>query len=183
MPFTNILESCNHSVAGIKNFKLATRDTDGNALTFPLDVVFKSGSTNTIKVSEDFENRILTINNTQVSYRYIYPETCSYNEEEVETRQGRYYQKTLTFTLPKVNLTTNNQLRDFLFTTSDKFAISNAFLFFTDVNNQNWIGNYNVPFVLENFDLTTGSRTEQNNRYNLEYICRDYYRALKYEVI
>ena len=106
MPYTEILDNCVHSIGGIKNFKIATRDINGNPLSFPLDVIMESGSTNTLIVGEDLENRILTINNTQIQFRLVYPNNCTYVEEGVNQRQGRYMQKTLSWSMPKVNLTT-----------------------------------------------------------------------------
>lgn len=179
MPYINILDNCVHSIGGIKDFNIATRDVNGDPLTFPLDIIMQSGSTNTLLVSDDYDNRILTINTTQVQYRHVMPDFASYLEEEVENRQGRYYQKTLDFSLPKVNLTTQNQLKEFLFTSGGEFAVSNALVFFTDSNNQKWIGGWDIPFVLENFDLQTGERNGDNN-YTLKYISKSYTRTYNY---
>lgn len=182
MAYTEILENCQHSIGGIKEFNIATRDRDGNPLTFPLDIVLQSGSTNTLSVDDDFENRILTINNTEIQYRHVTPEFVTYTEEEIEDRQGRYYEKTLDFSLPKVNLTTQNQLKEFLFTSGGEFAVSNALVFFTDSNNQKWISGFDIPFVLEIFDLTTGERGGDNN-YKLKYVSKSYIRTYKYVTI
>lgn len=178
MAYTEILTGCTHSIGGLKDFNISTRDTDGNPLSFPLDVVFKSGSTNTILVSDDFENRIMTLGNMELQYRHVMPDFVTHVEEEIKERQGNYYRKTLEFSLPKVNLTTQNQLKEFLFTSGGEFAVSNAVVWFTDTNGHKWISGWNIPFVLENFDLTTGG---EDNNYKLTYICNDYYRTFKYE--
>jgi len=81
--------------------------------------------------------------------------------------------------MPKVNLTTNNQLKDFLFTDGGEFAISNALLFFIDSNNQPWIAGFDIPFVLQEFDLNLGAK-QAENQYVLKYISNSYLRTFKY---
>lgn len=182
MAYTEILENCVHSIGGVKDFYIATRDTNNDPLDFPMDVILKTGSTNTILMAMDYPNRIVTINNTQVVFRHVYPNFVSYNEEEVDERQGKYIRKTLEFSLPKVNPVTNSQLKEFLFTSAGEFAISNALVFFIDANNHNWISGFDIPFVLQNFDLSTDVRNA-DNQYTLKYIEKSYNRTFQYELI
>lgn len=181
MPYTEILDNCVHSIGGVKDFYIATRDTAGSPLDFPLDVILESGSTNTILVGFNYTGRTLTVNNTLVTFRHVYPDKCSYTEEQVSTRQGDTYRKTLEWSMPKVNLTTNNQLKDFLFSASGEFAISNALVFFVDSNNQNWIAGFDLPFVLQDFDLDVGAR-QGDNQYTLRYVSNSYLRTFQYVV-
>jgi len=179
MAHIDILTGCTHSIGGIKDFKIATRKTDGTPITFPLDVVFASGSTDTIIITEDFDNRTITLSDDEIEFRYVYPKLCTYTEEEVKERQGHFFRKTLQWTMPKVNPTTQNQLKDFLFATQGEFAISNALVFFTDGNNQNWFGSIDLPFILQIYDTTTGARGG-DNQYILSYKADSYNRTLKY---
>lgn len=179
MGYINILDNCVHSIGGIKDFFIATRDSNGEPLQFPLDVILQSGSTDTILASWDYAERTMIIGNSTITFRHVYPNACTYKEEEVSTRQGKTYRKTLEFKMPKVNLTTNNQLKDFLFTSGGEFAISNALLFFVDSNNQSWVSGFDIPFVLQDFDINVGSK-QGENQYSLKYISNSYLRTFKY---
>ena len=182
MAYINILDNCVHSIGGIKDFYIATRDTDGNPLDFPLDIILASGSSNTALIGFDYENRTLTVNNTTITFRHVFPDTCTYVETEENVRQGDTYKKVLAWTMPKANLTTNNQLKEFLFTAGGEFAVSNALVFFIDSNNQSWISGFDLPFVLTKFDLEIGAKGGENG-YKLEYISSSYLRTFKYVVI
>ena len=179
MPYTEILEDCVHSIGGIKSFKISSRKTDGSPIEFPLDVTFQSGSTDTIIISEDYDNRIITIGSDEYSFKDVYPDNCTFVEEEVKTRQGNFFRKTLTFEMPKVNPTTQNQLKEFLFTAEGEFALANTLIFLTDANDQNWFLSIDLPFVLNTYDTTTG-KNKEDNKYVLQYKCDSYMRALKY---
>jgi len=180
MPYTNILEHKGHSIGGVKDFNIAARNSDGGVIVFPLDITIQSGTTNTVQTYVDFDNRTIRFNtNTLIDFRHIQPDNVEYNEEEVEDRRGLYYRKTLTFSIPKVNLTTQNQINDFLFDSAGEFSTNGIILFFTDSNNQKWLANYSVPFILEEFEEDTGSRGDPNG-YTFTYVCRDYYRSTKF---
>lgn len=179
MAYIDILTGCTHSIGGIKDFKIATRCVDGTPISFPLDVTFVTGSTDTITFTEDFDNRTITIGDCQIEFKYVYPKSCTYKEEEVEARQGRFYRKTLTWEMPKVNPVTQNQLKEFIFASGGEFAISNALVFFTDANNQNWFGSIDLPFVLQTYDTTTDAKGG-DNKYILSYKAESYNRTLKY---
>lgn len=179
MPYTEILDNCVHSIGGIKDFKIATKKTNGDPISFPLDAVYQSGRTDTIVLTDDFENRTVTIGADTFEYRYVFSQNCSYEEEEIEDRQGRFYRKVLTWAMPKTNPITQNQLKDFLFNSNGEFAIGNALVFFTDGNGQNWIGSVDLPFVLENYDTKTDARGGSND-YILRYVSNSYRRTLKY---
>ena len=81
--------------------------------------------------------------------------------------------------MPKVNPVTQNQLKSFLFDSAGEFAISNALVFFTDANGQNWFGSVDLPFVLQNYDTTTDGRGGEN-LYSIKYKSDSYLRMLKY---
>lgn len=179
MPYTEILDNCYHSIGGIKDFKIATKKINGDPISFPLDGIYQSGRTDTIIISEDFENRTITVGEDTYEYRYVFPKNASYEEVEVEDRQGKFYRKTLTWAMPKVNPITQNQLKDFLFNSDGEFAIGNALVFFTDSNGENWFGALDLPFVLENYDTTTGERGGSND-YTLRYVSNSYRRTLRY---
>ena len=170
------------SMAGIKKMKLATRDDADNPLDFPLDIVLKTNDESVIMLSDDEDNRIITIGSDDIEYRIVYPLYAAITEEETTERQGRYYTQTLNFEMPQINITTNNQLKSFLFTNSGEFAISNMVCFIEDMNDNLWICGYAQPFVLDTFELQTGVQAE-DNKYVLSYTCKSYSKIRQYELI
>ena len=83
MAYTEILENCHHSIGGIKDFKIATRCTDGTPISFPLDVTFVTGSTDTITFVEDFDSRTITIGGCDIEFRYVFPKTVTFKVDKV----------------------------------------------------------------------------------------------------
>ena len=179
MPYTEIFTGCTHTIGGVKNFRIATKKTNGDPISFPLDAIYLTGSTDTVIIGFNYTGRTVTLGADTYEFRDVFPKSASYTEEEIEDRQGRFYRKTLEFEMPKVNPTTQNQLKDFLFNSDGEFAISNALLFFEDSNQQPWFGSIDLPFVLENYDTTQGTRGGEN-KYVLRYVSNSYLRTLKY---
>ncbi len=178
-----LLFECNPlSMGGIKKLKLATRKTDESPIDFPLDVVYKTNDESTLLISDDEDNRKLTIGGQEIEYRIVYPNNSSIIEDEVNDRQGTFYTQTLAFDLPQVSLTTSNQLKSFLFTTDGEFAISNMLALIEDMNDVLWLVGYVQPMILETFELTTGVNAE-DNVYNITYKCKTYSKIRHVEII
>jgi hypothetical protein len=182
MPVASLF-GCNPlSMGGIKKLKLASRDTNGNPLSFPLDYQLKVKDESIILLSDDEANRTIVIGGVNIQYRIVYPLASSFNEVETLARQGLYFTKNLSFDMPKLNLTTNNQLKDFLFTTGGEFAISSIVAFAVDMNDNNWIIGYDSPLILQNFDLQTDIESGEN-KYSLQYISNSYQRIKQFELL
>lgn len=184
MAYTDLFDdTCNNSIGGIKKLYLATRYSDGSPIDFPIDVLYDtiSNDENVILLDDDFENRIITINNKQITYRNITPKDASFEQEIIETRQGRIYEKKLSFIVPKITITTNNQIREFLFDSGGQFAISNALALILDNNNNKWIVGFDYPLILDNFDLKTDKTNNGSNDYSFNYTSRSYLPSFKYK--
>ncbi len=167
------------SMGGIKTLRLATRDINGIPLSFPLDIKLKQNDESIIELIDDAIMHVITIGGVDISYRVVYPIASDFKEEEVTDRQGRFYTKSLAWEMPQLTLTTNNQLKDFLFTTSGEFAISNAVAFITDTNDNNWIIGWDNPLVLQTFDIQTDIESGEN-KYVLQYVSKSYRRIQQY---
>lgn len=177
------LFGCNPiSMAGIKRLKIATRDTSEAPLDFPLDIVLKTNDESIIMLSDDEDNRTITLGTQQIKYRIVYPLHSSCTETETTDARGRYFNQILQWEMPKVNLTTINQLKAFLFTNSGEFAISSAVAFIEDMNDNLWIVGYTQPLILDNFEMVTGTE-DGDNRYSLSYTCRSYSKIRQYELL
>lgn len=170
------------SMGGIKRLKLATRTPSDVPLDFPLDIVLKANDESIIMLSDDEGNRNMTVGTQSIQYRIVLPLHASVTEDEVTDRQGRFYTQTLNFELPQLSLTTNNQLKNFLFTSSGEFAISSMVCFIEDMNDNTWIIGYTQPLILDSFDLQTGVEGE-DNKYVLSYTCKSYSKIRQYELI
>lgn len=182
MPHIDLMQGCNDSVSGIKTLRLCAKKFNGDPLNFPVDVIFLSGGTETLILQDNVRERKITINEDDFEYRIVKANFAEFNQEIVESRQGIIYRKTITFSFPKINLTTNNQIRQFLFGQGEQFAISNIMAFITDVNNQDWIVGWDLGLVLEEFDLQTDKRNGENV-YVFRYESESYLPALKYVTI
>ncbi len=177
------LFGCNEvSMGGIKRLKITTRGTDELPLEFPLNIVLKVNDESIITLSDDEDNRVIILDDREIQYRIVYPIHADLTEDETNGRQGRFFQQKLNFELPQLNLTTINQLKQFLFTDDGEFAISNAVIFIEDMNDNLWICGYQQPMILESFDLTTGT-AEGDNKYSLSYLCKSYAKIRQYEII
>lgn len=182
MPAIDLFGCSSPSMGGVKKLKIATRDNLEVPLQFPLDIVLKVNDESIIVLSDDEDNRTITLGSQSIQYRMVYPLHASVVENEVTDKQGRFYTQELVFELPKLNLTTINQLKQFLFTTSGEFAISNAVVLIEDMNDNLWLMGYSQPLVLDSFELTTGT-SEGDNRYSLKYSCRSYQKIRQVELI
>jgi len=177
------LFGCNPiSMAGVKRLKLATKDTSNNPLDFPLDITLKVNDESIVILSDNESGRTITIGGVGIQYRIVYPLHATFTEEEVSDRQGRFYKKVLKWEMPQVSLTTNNQLKDFLFTSSGEFAISEMVCFVEDMNGNTWIIGWDLPLILESFDLQTDV-DGGDNKYILSYTSNSYQRVRQYELL
>lgn len=174
---TPILGICNnYSVGQIRSLKLATRNSSNEAISYPLDVVVNGTDDSTLVVSEDTTLKTMTLGSQVLKYIDIGfdDDTTEYVETLIEDRRGRYYEHRLTITVPKVTFQNNVQIKDFLFESDGEFAIANATAFITDDNDNDWIIGYDIPLVVEEFDLTSGG---DDNNYNFVLVGRSYRRA------
>lgn len=173
---TPLFGDCNiMTVSGIKSLRLAAKLEDGMPISYPIDFVVLNGEESTVRVLVDTESQLITVDSGQV-VQYVEPTTLnsSFEEVEVKDRRGTYYQTTITFQFPKVELYTNNQIKDFLFNDEGEFAIANATVFLEDNNGVNWIIGYDLPMVVDSFEATTGGG---DNAYTMTLVGRSYNRA------
>ena len=177
----NLFEACLElTVAGIKELKLMAKLSNGDPISFPIDVVLKSGGTSTIVGTIDEATQTATIGAQTMSYVEPYVDNSSFLEELTEDRRGKYYTHTIEFQFPKVQLYTNNQIKDFMFNDGGDFAIANAVAIIKDNNDVEWILGYDLPMVVEAFEDTTGGG---DNYYTMRLVGRSYDRIRRWETI
>jgi len=179
MGHNKLFDSCNDSVSGIKYLYILTKKSDSSSITYPIDIVFVSGGTDTIPIEFDALNRLISINGTEYMFRELEARFADFDQEIVETRQGIVYRKTLSFAFPRLDLFTNNNIRDYLFDRDGDFAISQLTALIVDNNNHNWIVGFDLPLVIDEFDAKTSSGGGENS-YALSYSSKSYLPALKY---
>lgn len=172
--FTDCQELSN---TGIKALKLMTKLKDNSQISFPIDFIVKKG-TDVLTGIDDSELQEMTMGGQTL--KYIEPNVVSseFEERQVEDRRGRYYEYNITFRFPKIELFTNNQIKDFLFNLDGDFAIANACAIVTDNNDEQWIIGYDLPLVVEQLENTTGG---EDNNYVFSLRGRSYSRARKFE--
>lgn len=180
MGHTKLFDSCNDSVSGVKKLYLITKNGDGSSINYPLDIIYVSGATDTIPLTFNALTRLITINGNDYSFIEIESKFAAFEQEVVETRQGLIYRKTLSFAFPRLDLFTNNKLRDFLFDKEGDFATSQLTAAILDNNNQQWLVGFDIPFTINEFDTKTSSGGGENS-YAMSYSCVSYLPALKYQ--
>ena len=165
-----LLNNCALALQNIKHLYIASRKTDGTVIDFPLEYNTISGSSDSIIRVEawDSVNNTALIGGQELDWREVsvLTDNIEFQEEYQLTKQGKVYIKVLTFSLPKVNYTTNAALKEFLFTANGEFAISNAIAFVIDENGSQWIIGYDLPLILMD-GMELGLSTE--NFYKLSF--------------
>jgi hypothetical protein len=168
------------TVQGIQNLKLMAKLEDGSSIQFPIDVVIKNGEESTVLGTDNSGSQLMTIGGQTLQYVEPYVTNSSFEETQVKDRRGTYFNTDITFEFPKVDLYTNNQLKDFLFTSDGELAIANAVVIIRDLNNVDWISNYDLPSVVDSLEITTGGA---DNNYSMTLIGRSYNRIRRFEYL
>jgi hypothetical protein len=150
---TELLSSCGHALQKIKRLYVASRKLDGSTITFPIEYITISGSSDSIiKVTYWNEAASLcTIGEQTLEFREVsvYADFMNFTEEYQEGKQGKLYIKRLEFSLPKVNYQTNAALKEFLFTADGEFAVAKVVAFIIDENDKQWIVGETIPLILQ----------------------------------
>ena len=182
MANTNLFDACLElTLDGIKEMKLCAKLENGDPISFPIDVVLKSGSTSTIVGSVTGGSiQLVTIGGQTMQFVEPKVVTSSFEEVKTEDRRGKYYTQTIDFQFSRVDLYTNNQIKDFLFSDGGELAIANAVAIIKDSNDIQWIMGYDLPMVVENFEDTTGGG---DNLYSMTLVGRSYDRIRLFEEI
>lgn len=181
---TSIFDVCSYAITTVKYLYIGNRQLNGNPISFPIDYITKTGSTESIIVVEAWDAAANTalIGGQTIEWREVpnLGNNIEFNEEYQEGKQGKTYIKTLDFQLPQISFNTNAALKEFIFTASGEFAISNAIAFIVDNNNQYWICGYDLPLVLnDGMELMVASE----NYYKLSFTSISYSRTRNYEII
>ena len=177
----SIFGLCNEmSVAGIKELKLSAKTNTGDPIEYPIDVVIKNGDEAIILGSINETARTITIGEQTTEYVQPVVDTSLFTEELTEDRRGKYYTQTIDFSFPKVELFTNNQIKDFLFDTSGQLAIANAYAIITDNNDVEWIVGYDLPLIVETLEVDINP-DGGDNLYKMVLVGKSYNRIRRYE--
>jgi len=179
----DLLNSCGYSLQKIKRLYIASRNFDGSTIHFPIDYTTISGTSDSIIRVNDWNDLLNTckMGGQELEWREVSvdADSCTYEEEYQETKQGKLYVKKLSFSLPKVNYTTNAALKEFLFTADGEFAVSKAIAFIIDENNQQWVVGYAMPLILQS-GMELG--ISQENYYKLSFESISISRARNYQI-
>ena len=167
-----LFEGCEFSVVGVKNVYIAGYQTNGELIDFPLEYTVTSGSSESIiKVEWDEDNLTATIGTQELALRKIsdYGEgALSFTETFEKNNAGREFIKKLSVKIPNVNLFSTTAIKQYLFSITQEFKLTNNVLFLTDYNDNQWIIGYDNPVKMTSMGITiTG-----NNEYALDFESR-----------
>ena len=179
----DILQNCHFDSNKIKTLYIGSRLTNGNPITYPIQYTTISGSTDSIIAIEawDYINDIVTIGGQDIQVNQItnMGDNITFTEDLVIDQNGKRFQKNVTFTIPKINLFTTQQIKEFVMTSSGLFALAPTIAFLVDDNDQTLVVGYDKFLILQNKELQLG----ENNQYTLSYQSNSYSRARAYQVL
>ena len=180
----SIFNVCSFAITTIKHLYLGSRLLNGNTISFPIEYITKTGTTDSVIRVEGWDAAANTALMGGQTIEWVQvPNTgdnISFEEIYEEGKQGKTYIKNLSFELPLVNFVTNANLKSFLFNSEGEFAISNAIAWMIDNNGQQWLIGYDLPLVLQ--DGMEISIADQNY-YSLSFRSISYSRTRNYQLL
>ncbi len=152
---------------------MLTKLADGKEYPyFPLNYYIVSGDTSTIN----------TIAETAIFEKIIISDGSVIGEERISDSMGKYFTQKVSFTLPKINVSTSQFLNGFLFKRNliNSSSIArpinidayNTCVIFKDNNDQWWILGYDSPFKITSFEIDNNN----DNAYKIELTSSSYTR-------
>ena len=180
----SIFDVCSYSIGTIKKLYIGSRLLNGNVIDFPIEYLTVTGTSDSIIRVEAWSDAAFTatMGGQVIEWREVsnLGDNITFEEEYIESKQGKTYIKNLSFDLPKVNFESNASLKEFLFTAEGEFAISNAVAWIVDTNGQQWICGYDLPLILQDgMELSVADE----NYYRLSFRSVSYSRTRNYQVI
>jgi hypothetical protein len=179
-----ILNNCHFDSNKIRTLYIGSRLTNGDPISYPIEYLTVSGSTDSIIKIEAWNDvsGTVTLGGQEIQVNEITNtgDNITFTEDMVIDNNGKRYQKNITFTIPKLTLFLINQLREFVMTNTGQFALSPTIAFLVDDNGQTLVVGYDKFLVLQNKDLKLG---ENDNEVTLSYQSNSYSRARAYQVL
>lgn len=179
-----LLSNCHFDNTKIKTMHIGSRLGSGNPITYPIQYLTVSGTTDSIIAIEAWDtiNNIVTIGGQQIQLNEItnLGDNLGFTEDLVIDNNGKRYQKNITFSIPKISLFTTNQIKEFVMTSAGQFALAPTIALLIDENDQTLIVGYDKPLYLNTKELQLG---EESNQYSLTYQSSSYSRARAYQVL
>lgn len=161
------MSSCNFSLSGIKEIKLAYHNDSNVNLTFP---IYPTYNVTTGNISCTETSTGITIGNVTCKTIDIYPFFQSFSEDLVIDNSGRYYSRTLN--LSSVYDENMDELLEH----------KHIIVFIVDNNNVKWVIGYDKPLKLNTYNLSSGIDRDGQNKYDLIYNSISYNRIKHYEI-
>lgn len=179
------LISCNtFTVEGIKSLKICTQQSDGSPIVFPTDFTLYNNEDGIIQISENVSGKTITIGNQTLNYLVLACyDLAEFSDERQETRQGVWFEKRITMTIPKIMLDQSNEIVDFLFNVDGRYAIAECLVLIEDSLGNTFIVGYDVPCILQLMELQTDSYDSTENVYKMEFSSKSYSRLRRYQVV
>lgn len=179
-----LIECNNFTVEGIQELKILTSQTNGQPIEFPLDFTLYNNDDGIISIEENKILQTVTIGEQVMDYLIVRSfDMCEFEDEYQNTRQGKWYRKSISLIIPKPQLYTHNQLVDFLFNVDGKYAVANCVVLIKDSLGQQFIIGYDAPCVLNTMEISTDAYASTENKYMLEFVSKSYSRLRRFVTI
>jgi len=164
MSAINILSNCHFDLSKIKSILIGSRLTSGESITYPIEYITVSGSSDSIIKIENFDstNDTITIGGQLIQLNKIinFGDNITFNEELIINQNGKNYEKTISFTIPQLTTFLINQIKEFVITSDGLVGLAPTIALLIDENEQNLIVGYDRPLYLSTTDLTLGEGNE-----------------------
>ena len=179
----DLLNNCAFDGSKLQTLWIGSRLIDGSPIVYPLEYQTVSGSTDSIIAVDEWNSSgsTVTIGGQEIQVNQITNtgDNIIFTEEYVINKNGKIYQKNITFTVPNITLFLINQFKEFTISSAGQFALSPTICFLVDENDNNLVVGYDRPLYLQNQDFQIG----EENQVTLSYRSISQSRARAYEII
>lgn len=178
----NFLSNCSFDNTKIRKLYVGSRLVSGASIVYPIQYTTVTGTSDSkIRIEAwDTINNVITLGSQQIQINEIVNtgDNVSFNEELKIDSNGKTYLKSISFTIPNLNLFLINQLREFTVSSNGLAQLSPTIALLIDDNEQTLIVGYDKALYLQTTDFQIGD----NNQVSLSYASSSYSRARAYEI-
>jgi len=178
-----ILDNCAFDNTKLKTLFVGSKQTNDNPISYPIQYITVSGSNDSIIAIEawDYYNSIITIGGQDILLNEItnLGDNITFGETLVINQNGKIYQKSLRFVIPKLNTFLVNQIKNFVISSSGEVALAPTLALLIDENDNQLLVGFDHALYLTDNDINIG----ETNEIALSYVSTSMGRSKNWQLI